>query len=86
VIDSKMITMRILPLGATTTADVHQHHSSTSRATPAQRLWRRLALSVERCSSTHYASFLKRTVRCRLDARHPEAHRFRTLDETVVWH
>lgn len=70
------------------------HRGSTAVPTPDRHalqaaliaLVRRLVSSTSRCQSRHYDAFLARTVRCRLAAPHGEVHRFRTLDETVLWH
>ncbi|GAB2479529.1 hypothetical protein [Jatrophihabitans fulvus] len=44
-----------------------------------------LARPSARCPSEHYADFLRRTVRCRLDTDHVGDHRYTVFDETVRW-
>lgn len=88
-IDSKIIIMTSHPARtgdgeAFRVADLRSPH--TTLGALVRRIQRHLAPSAERCPSRHYDDFLQRTVRCRQRAGHGDDHRFRTLDQTVVWH
>ena len=51
----------------------------------AARMIRGLVHRAGRCRHVHYAAFLRRRVRCKLETGHRVPHRYVILDETVLW-